>query len=115
MKLAFLWKLLGMDEGSLSVWCMYEIIVQEWRSGTTVLDTQNMYIALYDEVTYMVRFGLAYQKGRTEEIKGMNLGASSEPLVPPQAMGYYPRRGSSAQRKQSLPQQKQRLKFGTSN
>jgi len=46
-----------------------EVLRLIYTHTSELMDTQNMYIALYDEVTDTVRFGLAYVNGRPVDVE----------------------------------------------
>ena len=44
-----------------------EILERIYQQASQLMDTDNMYIALYDDVTKMIRFGLMYVDGKMHE------------------------------------------------
>lgn len=51
-----------------------EILKLIYKQATELMDTDNMYIALYDEATDTVRFGLMYVDGKPEHVESRTGG-----------------------------------------
>lgn len=50
-----------------------EILNLIHHQASELMDTQNMYVALYDEKTDMIRFGLAFQDGKSKFIESRKI------------------------------------------